>query len=286
MNVTGLVTDGAQPVPDARVILLIGGEVIATLFTDDHGRFEHRDQGRHIGRRLVCRVEKNGIQGVEKKVTIEGPEVYVTYELRRPVSQPSFFQKYRLWIAAAVALFLVSAAIVYVLAVRTVFVREFKADPPKISQGDTTELRWKTFNADRVTINGQTVESSGSRQEKPREKKVYTLVASKANGKQVTRSVTVDVSILPIIEFKAVPSEVEPGQVSRLSWKVKHATEVRMNGEKVPSSGSREVRPTVPMSFTMLAVNEDGKSVETTISVGVSAAVRPPEKKCLLGIFC
>jgi hypothetical protein len=57
VRVRGSVTDASgNPVPDARVTLLVANTDLARLYTDNEGRFEHVDSRIQRDQTLVCRV--------------------------------------------------------------------------------------------------------------------------------------------------------------------------------------------------------------------------------------
>lgn len=74
------------------------------------------------------------------------------------------------------------------------------ANPTVIEQGQSTELTWKTSNADTISIEGVgVVSSSGSRSVTPGGSTTYTLVAKGPGG---TQDATVRVTVNPLIAKK------------------------------------------------------------------------------------
>jgi len=84
----------------------------------------------------------------------------------------------------------------------------FAATPNVINQGQSSELKWKTSNADTISIEGVgVVPSSGSRSVTPAGSTTYTLVAKGPGG---TQEATVRVTVNPAIAKKtSIPSESE-----------------------------------------------------------------------------
>ena len=82
------------------------------------------------------------------------------------------------------------------------------ANPNVINQGQTTELSWKTSNADTISIEGVgSVTSSGSRSVTPAGSTTYTLVAKGTGG---TEEATTRVTVNPIVsQGVSVPSATE-----------------------------------------------------------------------------
>ena|SRR5215469_1690195 len=82
------------------------------------------------------------------------------------------------------------------------------ANPTTIDQGQSSELTWKTSNADTTLIEGVgVVPSSGSRSVTPAESTSYTLVAKGPGG---TEEATARVTVNPVIAKKnSAPSASE-----------------------------------------------------------------------------
>jgi uncharacterized caspase-like protein len=85
--------------------------------------------------------------------------------------------------------------------------------------------------------------------------------------------------VLPpeIANFTASPTRIEKGGSSTLEWKTSNASEVQIRGiGKVSSSGTETVTPLETTSFTLIAKNEENKTVEKTATVEVNV---PPTKE-------
>ena len=72
----------------------------------------------------------------------------------------------------------------------------FEADPPSITRGEASTLRWRTTNASSVTLGGSGVDDDGSEVVIPYNTSRYTLTARNADA-QVSEQVTVTVSLPP-----------------------------------------------------------------------------------------
>ena len=65
--------------------------------------------------------------------------------------------------------------------------------------------------------------------------------------------------IAQILFFIAEPTQISPGQQSRLSWKVSNATAVRIEGiGAVQAEGSLMVAPTASTTYTLIATSSSG----------------------------
>ena len=155
-------------------------------------------------------------------------------------------------------------------------VLNFSASPSTINQGGSSTLSWSVSEADTVTITPDvgTVASSGSTSVSPGVTTTYILTATNSAG-SVTASVTVTVIPLgvPIINiFSAIPSTINQGESSTLSWSVSKADTVTITPGVVPvaSSGSTSVSPVVTTTYILTATNSAG-SVTATVTINVQA---------------
>lgn len=145
----------------------------------------------------------------------------------------------------------------------------FSANPPSIAQGEAATLSWTvTGDVTRVTLDGETVPASGSREVRPTETSWYELRAGGAGG-ETSRVVKVEVTTAPspptIASFSAAPSAIGEGEAATLSWTVTgDVTQVTLDGQTVPATGSREVRPTETKTYELKAVGPGGEATEST----------------------
>ncbi|MCX6008275.1 MAG: hypothetical protein NTZ34_13590 [Chloroflexi bacterium] len=165
----------------------------------------------------------------------------------------------------------------------------FKFDSYEALSGENVTLSWKVRQADNVTIYNSlgaiepvgsslgAVEADGSRQfvfpltgKTTLAKYVYTLTASNKYGK-VTDNATVmviDENLPPGIYFDVSSPQMHLGKGARLEWNTSRATEVSMDdGSGVPSvckaSGQKIVYPLKTTTYTLTAVNKNGKTVKS-----------------------
>jgi outer membrane protein OmpA-like peptidoglycan-associated protein len=153
----------------------------------------------------------------------------------------------------------------------------FSASPDVINKGQSATLTWQVSNASSVEIEGiGTVEPSGSKKVKPTESTTYTLTATGDGG---TRVSTVEIEIaagpVPVILFSINPESIQTGQPATLKWEVTNATEVNIDGGigKVQTKGSKQVKPTSSIAYTLTATGEGGTRTET---VEIEVAEPPP----------
>ncbi len=84
MTVYGSVTDAnGNPVPDARITLLVANADLARLYTDTEGKFEHVDSRIHRDQTLVCRVhhERYEPKEVTRHIDDDRDEIALSIEL-------------------------------------------------------------------------------------------------------------------------------------------------------------------------------------------------------------
>ncbi|MGH7800098.1 MAG: CHAT domain-containing protein [Thermodesulfobacteriota bacterium] len=159
----------------------------------------------------------------------------------------------------------------------------YSAEPSTIKKGEVSTLRWNTSNAKEVEISGiGKVSLSGSNTVSPTETTTYTIIARNKEGRTVEREVTIQVIVFivldpEILKFDAKPSTIKRGEPSILSWKTLNAKEVTIGAKEVGPSGSIEVDPEETTTYTLIATNEEGKTVEREVTVKVNIPLSPPE---------
>ncbi|MDR2553833.1 MAG: OmpA family protein [Fibromonadaceae bacterium] len=153
----------------------------------------------------------------------------------------------------------------------------FTVSPDVVSKGQSVTLTWQVSNASSIEIEGLgKVEASGSRKVKPTANTTYTLSATGDGG---TRESSVEVEIaagpVPIILFSANPESVQTGHSVSLKWEVTNATEVNIDNGigKVQLKGSKQVKPTSSIAYTLTATGEGGTKSET---VEIEVTEPPP----------
>jgi hypothetical protein len=83
MRVYGTVRDASNGavLAGAKLSLNLGQAELAVIYSDDKGRFEHREDARHTGETLRCSVEKDGYESKVVTHEIEKDEVILEIEL-------------------------------------------------------------------------------------------------------------------------------------------------------------------------------------------------------------
>mgnify|MGYP001813132722 FL=1 len=166
----------------------------------------------------------------------------------------------------------------------------FEAQPPQLTEGGTTTLKWRTRNAVSVQIAGVgAVPTSGSQVVEPRGRSSYTLTASNRDGQIVSEEIPIGlkplmghVTLPPmIVIFKAEPPQVIAGGTTTLTWRVENAERVEISGlGLVPPSGSRTVDPQERAHFQLSASNSEGKfnTAELQIGIAYPMLIEPPPR--------
>ncbi len=151
----------------------------------------------------------------------------------------------------------------------------YAAQPPSITRGQASTLRWTTADTESVEIVGAgTFQGmTGSVEVRPDQTTPYTLIARSRLG-QTTAVVTVTVNAPgerpKLLSFTANPVEIAEGQTSTLTWNVEGATQVTISNNvgRVNASGSVQVQPATTTTYTLTATNDAGAiTAVTTVTV-------------------
>jgi hypothetical protein len=166
------------------------------------------------------------------------------------------------------------------ITIPNVNINRFDANPPSITTGQCSIISWDVANAETITITpGVTTNNrpQGTAQVCPTTTTTYTLTATNAtNAKQANASITVTVNAAPttsaaIVRFVAVPTNITRGESSTLQWATDNAVTVTLNGQAVSAQGSQVVSPTQTTTYTLVATGTDGRPVNATAVVTVTA---------------
>lgn len=149
----------------------------------------------------------------------------------------------------------------------------FEVDHPTITHGQRVKLSWKTSEAKEVILDDRIVLPSGSEEIRPGGTKTYELIA-KNQGGSVTKTVRVTVEpVKPpeVLSFTTEPSTIKKGQEAKLEWKTSNADRVTLDGEQVPFSSSKTVRPDGPKTYELVARSAQGEAKkQLTVTVTLS----------------
>ena len=152
----------------------------------------------------------------------------------------------------------------------------FTASPTAIQPGNTTLIVWQVDNADQVTLNGTQVDpKAGTSTFAPQTTTQYTLVARNSVG-QVSQTLAVQVTpVAPppvttppsVLLFQAIPTNINQGETSTLTWAVLHADSVTITPDVGPVAltGTRPVSPKSTTTYTLTAKNSGGTSTATAV---------------------
>jgi len=143
-----------------------------------------------------------------------------------------------------------------------------------VPQGRSSELRWSTLNATRVTLNGKSVASLDEINVSPQKTTRYVLVATNEAGVVERAETTVEVVRQPTIGyFNAEKATIYEGEETTLRWNTRDANRVRLDGKTVPLSGSKKVRPRATTTYSLIA-EKGGLNVHESRQVTVKRRVQ------------
>jgi pSer/pThr/pTyr-binding forkhead associated (FHA) protein len=163
---------------------------------------------------------------------------------------------------------------------------QFDSDPPTITAGESTKLRWHVEGANpstEVSIDNDIgkVDPTGDKTVKPTEQTEYTLTVKGADGVPQEKKTTVTVKApLPKINvFTAPTPQIKIGDQVRLTWSVDNADSIEIRTDQndliVNSkqlAGSVIDVPPGPTTYILTATNPSGKTTQS-----FSVVVAPPD---------
>jgi peptidoglycan-associated lipoprotein len=141
----------------------------------------------------------------------------------------------------------------------------------RLQQGEDVRLTWTSKDAKNVAINGEKVDSSGSKIYTPNDTTTYTAVATRGK-KEARDSKVVNVTpraTAPTITISADQGAIEKGQSTTLRWNSTNAERVTITDlGNVPAAGSRAVSPSQSTTFTATAIGPGGsESASTRVTI-------------------
>jgi hypothetical protein len=160
-----------------------------------------------------------------------------------------------------------------------VSIESLTIDPEKIYLGDEATISWTTQNADKVNISGinKDLPANGSIKVKPDKVGTitYVVTATGIDGDLYTDSIdlVVEKKGVTITNFEASSYEVSRGTLVKISWTTENADKciiVTSDGLTLnnrPANGSISITPNVTRSYTLIAYDSDGNTVEKTIEI-------------------
>jgi hypothetical protein len=128
------------------------------------------------------------------------------------------------------------------------YTMNFWADDTNIDAGQCTTLRWDVRNVQAVYLNGEGVPGVSQRDVCPTQTTTYTLVATKMDGTQDSRQVTIQVwnaqppaNEWPVIEhFTVTANQIGTGQCVTFEWRTDNADAINLlrNGTPIVAGGA------------------------------------------------
>jgi len=180
-----------------------------------------------------------------------------------------------LWgIAFAVIALCVGAVLVRILGEKHPAIVSFTVTPTVVSQGGSVSLRWQTRDSNEVLLDGQKVPLSGERTKANLLKdSKFTLTITGPNGVITSASAAVEVKpplLPPRILFSVFPRRIESGKSVAVRWDVQNASQVFLDDQLVPNSGSKTISGlTESRNFNLRVSDGAGKNIERSVAVAV-----------------
>lgn len=155
----------------------------------------------------------------------------------------------------------------------------------RVQQGDDVRVTWTSKDAKSVSINGESVDKTGSKSYTPADTTTYTAVARRGS-KEARDAKTVTVvprPPRPTISITADQDAITRGQSTTLRWSSANADRVSITDlGSVPSSGSRAVSPSQSTTYTATAAGPGG-SESASARVTVTEEAPPGERPRVTG---
>jgi hypothetical protein len=170
-------------------------------------------------------------------------------------------------------------------------VSEFYASSYTVAPGEPVTLTWTTFGADQVALDGAMVAAEGM-QVVAAPQAMHTLVARSAqvtDSDSRTLAITVNATPQPVAieRFAAASVRIQKGQSTTLSWQVRNATTLDLDGVRAMPAESREVSPLATTSYLLTARGMGGPvAAMVTVTVEAQATGLLPDRggfNCALG---
>ncbi len=153
-------------------------------------------------------------------------------------------------------------------------ISQFSASSSQLcAAGSQSTLLWTSQNGTSATINGQSVDTSGSMNVYPTATTIYTLIVSGA-GQPASQSVTITVHTPETTSLTATPATISPGQDSLLEWtSYSGATAATLNGNSVALSSSQRFWLTTTTDYTLNVTGPCAISRSARVTVDASPII-------------
>ena len=151
----------------------------------------------------------------------------------------------------------------------------------RLQQGEDVRVSWQSKDAKQVTLNGQTVDKTGSKVFTPDNTTTYTALATRGK-KEARDSKVVEVTARPAgpsVRISLDQSAITRGQSTTLHWNSNNADRVSITDlGTVPGTGTRVVSPSQSTTYTATATGPGGTdtaSARLTVTEETPADTRP-----------
>jgi hypothetical protein len=153
-------------------------------------------------------------------------------------------------------------------------VAEFYPSSYTVAPGEAVTLTWTTFGADQVLLDDKPVSPEGNLQV-PQPGASHTLVARSSVVSDLDRrtlAITVNATPQPVAvdQFAAAQPRIQKGQSTTLSWQVRNATTLDLDGQRAAPIETREVSPLATTTY-LLNARGFGGPVQAMVTVTVEA---------------
>ena len=152
----------------------------------------------------------------------------------------------------------------------------FVANPTSITKGQTSELRWNVLNADTVSLDGQTVQASGTLTVKPDQTTTYKLTATnKVGSDTAVATVAVNQTDIRVNSCFITPASIFKGESATLVYQTTGAATVNIQPGigSVALNGSFAITPVITTTYIVTATSQDGRT--DTCSAAVTVTDKP-----------
>src|SRR5256885_8051653 len=154
-------------------------------------------------------------------------------------------------------------------------VADFYASSYTGAPGETVTLGWSTFGADQVQLDGAAVAGDGTQDLQPAATASHTLTAQSSTAPgmdSLTLTITVNATPAPVIieRLSIDPPRIEKGRSATLSWQVRNATTLDLDGARAAPAETREVTPLETTTYVLTARGQGGP-VQASVTVSVEA---------------
>lgn len=154
----------------------------------------------------------------------------------------------------------------------------FVADPPVLTPGGKSALRWEAKEVTRLHLEpgNQDVLRMGGLIVQPTETTTYVLTAANLAGTEVQKTVVLKVVPPPVIKGFSTEGSIKVGQPLTLKAEFAEGkAEIRQNGTALASSGESplkvQVNPTATTVYSLVVTNEGGATATLTLTVSIQA---------------